>query len=138
MVKRSSRSEARSKLTVDPFRVVEITPVRVVEIVPDLLLVVEIVPVLVVEMVPVLVVEMVPVFAIPVADKARTNIAVQPIDLRVVMILLLVTKNVRGNLVGLKVVACKLFLEPTSENNSFSSSTLQKMCQGWENVIGPS
>ena len=70
----------------------EIVPVRVVEITPVRLgppPVVEITPVLVVEIVPVLVVEMVPVFANAVADTAIINVAVQMIDLRLLIALLL-------------------------------------------------
>jgi hypothetical protein len=72
-------------------------PVRVVEMIPDLppevvpADVVEIVPVLVVEIVPVLVVEMVPLFARAGADIVSTNSAVETIDLRFFMVLLLVT-----------------------------------------------
>ncbi|HJP94518.1 MAG TPA: hypothetical protein VJ875_21330 [Pyrinomonadaceae bacterium] len=91
-------------------------PVRVVEIVPALLpvmvpvTVVEIVPVLVVEMVPVEVVEMVPVFAKLVAERLMTSTAAQAMGLKFFIVLLLVTENVRGNLVGSEVSPAEHFL----------------------------
>ena len=117
MLSSSSSSENRSSVTVDSWRVVGMMPARVVEIVPVRLVplaVVEIVPVRVVEMVPVLVVEMIPPFAKVGADIARTSIVEQMIDFAFFIVLLLVASNVRGNLVGLKVLPAEPIFGPTS------------------------
>ena len=90
-----------------PVRVVEIVPVRVVEIIPGL--VVEIVPDLVVEMVP----------ARDVAETARTNVIEHEIDASFFIVLLLVTQNIRGSVVGLKALPAELILWSTITNNRF-------------------
>lgn len=73
-----------------PDLVVEIVPRRSPETVPDA--VVEIIPVLVVEIVPDFVVDMVPDFPNTGTEAAMTKIPAQTKDLRIFMVLLLVTK----------------------------------------------
>ena len=111
-------------------RVVEIVPVRVVDMVPVRLgpPVVEIVPVLVVEMIPVLVVEMVPVFANAVADRVITSVAVQTIDLRFFIALLLRDFEVRGYAVGLGSPA-SIPSGRFAKNVKFTVVIIQGLCQ---------
>lgn len=120
-IKSSSKSQDRSRLTIDSVRVVEITPDRVVEIVPARLLdtvptlVVEIVPVLVVEIVPVLVVEMVPPLGRAVADTVRTNMPDSTICFTFFIVCSCNLKH-QGNFGRLEGSLCRSHLRPTLTN----------------------